>query len=461
MNTKVKRENALSLAQIVGVAENEAAELLNTTAVITFDPKESQASELADWVARMLERTIEHVSTNSGAEAGLAAEIVIGRGIPRFSIPRVYVWFSGRTVHVGWKSGRHAGDILPRISLILGACYTCAATLKTILGERLPFPVPEEYVVNIDELLGDDAEIIDTEVDFDEAFLAGAGAIGNGFIVGLSALSAKGTLHIADDDSVSAGNLQRCLLFDEKDNGAKKVDVLAKAAEALMPMVKAIPEAVRLADVPENNGKNWLKRLVVTVDSPRARRQLQSEFPGEVFDASTTTAEEIVFHFHKQPTDGACLACVYENTPDENAHAEHIAETLGVTLEMVQKERISAVAANMIQKQYPRIIPSDIIGVPYDTLFKELCSAQKLVTSEGAQVLTPFAFVSTLAGALLALEFVRRTGRGNHNNLFNYWRISPWFTPIPKLRSKMPNRRDCEFCAQPIFADIIQQFWAQ
>jgi hypothetical protein len=39
--------------------------------------------------------------------------------------------------------------------------------------------------------------------------MAGAGAIGNGFLWAARHVDIRGTLHIADDDRVSSGNLNR------------------------------------------------------------------------------------------------------------------------------------------------------------------------------------------------------------------------------------------------------------
>ena len=48
-----------------------------------------------------------------------------------------------------------------------------------------------------------------------------------------------------------------------------------------------------------------------------------------------------------------------------------------------------------------------LIGKAFDSLFRELCAQQALLTPSGEQILAPFAFVSNLAGALLALELAR------------------------------------------------------
>jgi molybdopterin/thiamine biosynthesis adenylyltransferase len=346
-------------------------------------------------------------------------------------------------------------DIHPA-GLVLGACYAVGAVLKKAL--RLPYPSPDTLQINLRELVGDDLPKLYELVSFDEAHLAGAGAIGNGFLYGLSQFQVRGTLHICDDDTVSDGNLQRCVFFTQGDVNAPKADRLCHAAREYLPTVRMIPHNSRLQDLSGRTGA-WLKRLIVGVDSPRARRKLQSEIPGAVFDASTTGVSEVVFHYHKQPTNHACLSCIYHENPEEHAHEKHIAEALGLSVETIKQERISEVAAAMICKRYCQLTPANIVGSAFDTLFKQLCSTEQLKSVEGRQVLAPFAFVSVLGGVLLAIEFIRRV-RGNHTDLFNDWRVSPWANPVMRRQRKRERHPNCEFCGDPVLADIARKLWS-
>jgi hypothetical protein len=309
-------------------------------------------------------------------------------------------------------------------------------------------------------LLGDDGEQLADEVEFQEAFLAGAGAIGNGFVLAAALLPLRGKLHIADDDKVSGGNLQRCVLFDEASVGQPKAEVLAaKGVEMSDGRLCCEPHYVILQQVPQRKEGAWLRRLIVAVDSPRARRQLQSEMPREVFDASTTGAEEVVLHFHEQPNDHACLACVYHHSPLEGAREAHIADSLGVTPEEVRELRVSKESAVKICARYSHLRLDEVCGLAYDTLFKALCSTSRLMTHEGRQVLTPFAFVSVLAGAMLALEFYRRIKRGGHSRLYNTWHLSPWTNPVPRARRRLEARADCHFCGNAVLRNLIAETW--
>jgi hypothetical protein len=153
--------------------------------------------------------------------------------------------------------------------------------------------------------------------------------------------------------------------------------------------------------------------------------------PGEVFDTSTTGVVEIVMHHHRQPTDLACLGCVYHNTVDEQARQKHVAEAVGVTVEDVETLFVAELAAEKICQRYSQLKSSEIIGLSYDSLFKELCSQAALSTPTQRRVLAPFAFVSALAGVLLVVDFSRRLS--GENVKYNYWRLNPWAPPVSPL----------------------------
>ena len=153
--------------------------------------------------------------------------------------------------------------------------------------------------------------------------------------------------------------------------------------------------------------------------------------------------------FHRRPTEHACLSCVYHESPEEHAHEKHVADAIGVSLDEVRRERISEAAAALICKRYPQLNPASIAGTAFDTLFKQLCSSAQLKTSEGRQVLAPFAFVSVLGGVYLAIAFIRKLHR-SRVDLFNEWRISPWSNPVIRWRSKLERNPDCEFCGDPL-----------
>jgi hypothetical protein len=457
MNSLAQKENARTLAAAIGVSDDEAEHLLNVCVVIT-SADDSASAAIAKHIFLILSATVTNVVSEI-PESPISAEIVIGRSLPRCGVPQIYVSVGDEKIIVSRGACDGSEGRTHPVGLLAGACYAAALTVQTILGDRLPFSTQDTICFDLKAIVGHDLSLLYEHVQFGHTFLAGAGAIGNGFIYALQFFDASGSLEIVDDDVVSGGNLQRCILFSAGDIGEPKATKLAEVAKRLLPNVYPSAQTVRLQNVAQKSSGPWLRRLVVAVDSPRARRSLQSEVPGEVYDASTTDIREIVLHFNKQPTDKACMSCVYHQTPEENAHVRHVAETLGVSVSEVAETRISAAAAERIYARYPNLRSTPIEGVAYDTLFKQLCAGARLKV-EDRQVLTPFAFVSVLAGTLLAIEFVRRSFMGDHS-LFNEWRISPWANPVIRRRRLLSNRVDCEFCGNPTLAEIAKKMWEE
>jgi hypothetical protein len=459
MNEATRKENARMLANILGSNEEDALELLDVTAVIRVSPSDAQARFTAAAIQNLLARTLSRVVVN-GPAVPAAVEIVIGNADPIGHASRIHVLFQGQSIVINRSAGASGDEEVHPFLCLLAACYACSAAIAGILGSRLKFPTSDPIELSLDSLLGEDASLLGSPCNFGEAFLAGAGAIGNGFVWGLSQLPLRGILHLTDDDHVSKGNMQRCALFTDGDVGRPKAEVLAeRGRDSCTGRIVFEPHTMRLQAVPQRRSGPWLRKLVVAVDSPRARRSLQKELPKEVFDASTTGAEEIVLHFNCQPTTNACMACVYAHTPLEDARERHIAESLGVTLAQVKEPRISEASAAAICAKYKQLKPEELVGTAYDTLFKNLCASAVLHTEEGRQALTPFAFVSTLAGLLLALEFLRRSRRG-FDGLYNKWSISPWAKPNLRARRILEPDPKCEVCADSTIGPILRAIWA-
>jgi hypothetical protein len=64
-------------------------------------------------------------------------------------------------------------------------------------------------------------------------------------------------------------------------------------------------------------------------------------------------------------------------------------------------------AALRIAATHPNIDPEVIVGMAFDSLFRQLCGQQALATPEDRQVFSSFAFVSAWAGVLMAVELLR------------------------------------------------------
>lgn len=454
-------ENAKTLASLINADSAEAAKLLEVAVAITCDEEDRAALVIANDVRELLGRTITTACLNNYG-GDVSAELVIGAA-QAHRPDAIRITVAESQIEIGMSArATPISRSAPGIALLVSACYATGMTLRLLFGERLAVPGPAPaagMVIPLRDLFGLDTNWATTPFELDGAYLAGAGAVGNGFVYALARFRVRGSLIIVDPDTVTDGNLNRCVLFTEDDIGYYKAEQLAEHSRAALPNLKLIPEVATLQQLGKSKDGAWLRRLIVGVDSRRTRRSLQNEIPGEVFDASTTGAVECVLHHHRRPTEAACLACIYHENRDELAREKHIADALGLDVDDVKQHYVSSAAANRIHAKYPDIAIEELSGQAYDSLFKALCSEHKLRTSEDRQVLAPFAFVSVLAGALLASEVARRTIFGEDAFTFNYWRVSPWAPPVPELKQQRPRLTDCEFCREPALLRTAERLW--
>ncbi|MBB6305599.1 ThiF family adenylyltransferase [Rhizobium leucaenae] len=447
--TTVGQENARMLASLLGIEEADAAERLDKTVLVTVAPGFAVAGSE---VSELLERTIRVVRSDEGKPD---LELVIGSVEPATSGPHLFASLNQRGVTIDAASLRHSNEYVHPLLKALAACHIAAASLHRVIGSsslpRLGLPLSVDFAE-----LGIPERGLATPFDISGAVLVGGGAVGNGFLRALRHLQVRGTLPIVDPKVVGEGNPNRCLYFTGDHVGLPKAPTLAQAAQRDFPALKLEAHACTFGELVAKTGP--VDTAIVTVDSRRARRSLQKEIPRRVVDASTTDARAVIVHSHSQPTDDACLACIYRHVPDEHARERSIAEGLGIDIETVREGFISADAAARIAKAHFSVEANTIIGKAYDTLFKELCSVQALLTPEGRQVLAPFAFVSALAGVLLVVELLR----SNHQAATtNYWTVDPWGAPISRLRRLRPRVPDCEFCADDDARSVAHSLWSR
>lgn len=451
-------ENRRMLATVLGITEDEAAERLGTKILIT--PANDEAShQIAMQIFEMTNRTV-NATFNPADEC--VVEIVVGTTpAQRFGLPHVWVGAVREGIKVCTMPFDPIAATQHRIFGLIAACYACGMALRIALGRQLPLPGHNTIVIQPQELLGEDLGFLGLPCEIGDTVLAGAGAVGNSFLYGLQHFDVRGTLYIVDPKHVHDGILNRCMWFSPVDVGGLKSDAIVARAQGALPGLRLLSRPCTVKDFAIAEGSPPLTRLVSTVDSRRARRGLQNEIPREVFDASTTEIKEVVLHFNEQPAEYACLACIYRQDGGELAHEAHVAETLGVNVDDVKEGFISRAAALKISSWASDLVPETIIGKAYDTLFKERCAAGRLRAAEDRQVLAPFCNVSMLAGAMLALEFVRRVNRGTVDLPYNYWRLSPWHNPVVALRALRPAAPDCEFCGEPLNRRVARDLWAR
>lgn len=456
MSLSARDENAKVLGKLLGIDDDDAAGLLEMTVIVraaSDAPSQAVRRHLVDLLKRAVGRVLETPDVTAGVE------ILIGDVVPTTHGPVVRVAVTPAEITVSCEAApeHDPGATVPEILLLISACY--AAGMGVRLGLRRSFPLPHADTIRVpvDRLLRGNALV--GPVMLGRIYLAGAGAIGNGLLQGLAVLDVEGEIHIVDPKNVTAGNLGRCVWFQERDIGRPKAEALAERAGPALSRVKLVARVDRIQTLAERSAGPWLERLAVAVDSRRARRRLQEELPREVFDASTTGIEEIVVHFNGVGADAACLSCIYDEDRVEAAHEQHVADMLGVDLADVREHYIGRDAAQRMAARHGQLDPAQLVGTAYDSLFKSLCGTGQLGVDEGRTVLAPFSFVSVLAGAYLALEIVLRISGDQPVHPYNYWRASPWTSPVLELQVFRPRRLECETCGNSMIRSAVKQLW--
>lgn len=463
MNADQQTENLRMLAVVLGIADDEAASLLQASIQVTWLPADQAGAWLGEFTIALLERTFISVGTPSVPEQQAHYELLINSATPLVGNACVlHAVISQRDFHCGLgmacgESPVQAGPV-PRVLTLLCACFASAQLAHYTLALPAGRVTDEGVYIDFARWPGVSTQLWERCANLGVFHLAGAGAVGNSFLYALRLLSVQGTLNIVDPKLVTGGIVNRCLWFEDGDIDESKAENLARKVQAALPqmVVKGFKGTIQQFRQGLNGEYGC---LIVGVDSRRARRQLQEEMPFEVFDASTTGIEEVVFHHNQQLSGRACLGCIYRETEGEHSFAEHVAQSLNVSLAEVSQGYISPAAAARIVERYPQLDAVHIVGLAFDSLFKSLCATQQLTTAEQKQVLAPFAFVSQLAGTVQAIEFFLRRLDPARGELFNYWRVNPWrgvFNDLQQMRDALPN---CQVCASPSYQTLAHELW--
>lgn len=446
-----EQENQRMIARILGISEEEAAERLNRSVAITAGGGEAAA--FATELAAQLERTIHVV----GPDAMCDFEITVHAPQARAGVAHLPITLHQDRVIIGTASGGQCARDLHGVQRVIAACYAAGVVLTRVIEGLAPATPPDPFVVRFDAL-GATSRVLSTPLHLAETVLAGAGAVGNGFLRAARHLDISGTLTVADPKVVGGGNPNRCLYFDASDVGRPKAERLCERAAADFSRLILVPEVMTFSNIVGRRGS--VRRVIVGTDSRPARRSIQHDMPLEVLDASTTGASEVIVHSHRQPTPDACLACIYRHIPDEQARQRAIAEGLGLALDDVAAGGlIDARVAALIAARHASLDATALVGMAFDSLYKQMCAEQALLTATGEQVLAPFAFVSNLAGALLALELARFDSGQRFEDGYNYLFVSPWMPPGARQRRVRPRVPECVFCGDPATALAWQAIW--
>ena len=430
------RENAFGLMGLLDSSEEEVLAKL-ATRVLVSAPQDGLAASLGSDISALLERSLQVV--HSGA---VDVEVAVGIAFQTDAKLKLCVSLSPDALSISTGAGTSEISIeVPGLFRRIAACYATGHVIAKSLESDQFKSLPDPFVVRFSAFRVS-ADDLKRTILLDDAVLVGAGGVGNGFMWAASELDIQGRLTIADPKKIAVGGLNRCLYFtpDDVKNSGAKATVLAERTRR--PGFEVDAFVGKFSDLVAARGR--VRRVITTPDSREVRRSVQDDLPLEVLDASTTDLSEVVIHSHRQPTDGACLACIYVHLPVEEQRKIHTAEGLGLTVEEVSRGFIDEKIARKLAGLHSNLVEHDLIGKAFDTVYKDQCGAGALKNAAGQQAVAPLAFISNLAGALLALELVRF--EINQSASSSYMALSPWHQPSVHARRSAARKDSCHFC---------------
>jgi hypothetical protein len=282
----------------------------------------------------------------------------------------------------------------------------------------------DRLVVPPNDVVGGEAP-----VDIGEAFLVGAGAIGNAVVWALARTpSLRGMLHVIDGESVDLSNLQRYVLASQHSLGCAKVDVAHGAAvrdRAASSQLGVTRHALTWAAFLRSRGNYNLDRVLLALDSAEDRIAVQASLPRWIANA-WTQPDNLGVSRHEFLENGPCVACLYHPTGTRKNKDQLYAESLGcATNDELMEVRVllhngKPVGRNFIERVALRlgIDHVELLRFEHASLDEfyvgALCGGivfrlgGGLAMGRPAEV--PMAFQSALAGILLAAELVIDAG---------------------------------------------------
>lgn len=315
------------------------------------------------------------------------------------------------------------------------ACFSTANLFRAIFKDQLVNgDLDDSFSLSLINFQKPNSEesfsLANVPIDFDETFLVGLGAIGNGALWALAKLNnTKGSIHIIDPEKLDISNLQRYVLATQDDVNEDKIRLCSRygVSDLFSPYKGTWAEFL-------TNRQNWnLPLIALAVDSAEDRIAVQSSLPNIILNAWTQSSDLGISrhcNFLEQP----CVACLYPPKTGLQSKSQLIAGALGLPdKETLIREIIynnSPLDENWIKeiaeaKGVPFKELESFIGMPISVFYtKALCGGIITTNNHNQQMETPMAFQSALAGILLASELVLQVCGLRKNNIEMMTRIN-------------------------------------
>ena len=177
-----QRENERMLASILGVTDDDAADLLLQSVQITWAPDDLAGSLLGGFVVQMLRRTFRRVGTPDDPDPFARCELRINAAPAHCEVVRqIQAHVDARGMSVG-RAAAGAGaesSAPPPVLALLSACFASAAVADAALGLPAGWFAPTGISLNFADWPGVPVETFAHHVELGTCQMAGAGAVGN------------------------------------------------------------------------------------------------------------------------------------------------------------------------------------------------------------------------------------------------------------------------------------------
>jgi ThiF family len=472
------RRSAVAAAQVLaGYDEAAIAQRLedHTVALTLTDGALScpEGAALADLTTRLLARLYPRLAVPPELEALVRqinpdaeltqrdadVAIAVGAAAAPTAPVTVYAGSDGWIGRAGTAGPYALGSTANPFGPGVAACLACANVFRAVFG-----------LGDLDEDAGLAAAPEGTElpagVDLGEVVLVGSGAVGTAAAWALGRAPVTGRVHLVDHETLELGNLQRYVLTTLEDVGHPKVDVLAAAA----PFVAHEETWAAFCD---GHGHRW-PRVLVAVDSARARREVQASLPRWIANAWTQPGD-LGVSVHPWTDTGACLNCLYLPTGLTPSDDVVVARALGIEPEAAEVRRLlfqaAAAPPDMLERiaealNLDRAAVAPYAHRPLRALYTEgVCGGAVLPLDRAgrpaADAHVPLAHQSALAGVLLAAAGVADAlGCSPASTMILRLDVLHAVPPSPMHPAAKDPRGIC-ICQDPVYREAWEQKWVE
>jgi hypothetical protein len=395
------------------------ARLYPVLAYSPLDGADKRDGKALEALAKAVNPSIE---LRSGSAAEFTRCIAVGKKRPSVATATKVVFVGSRNwfACISAKKPVGSADSPNPFGAGAAACLGAANIFRQTFASNLPNPKTDEEGIfsTLEMMLVDKAARNPawTDVDLGEFYLAGCGAIGNGFLWALRELQSTGTLHAVDGEAVDLTNLQRYAMTVSGDENKPKTE-LAKEWLATSK-IKVEPHAQHWEQYVSVRSNWFLDRVAVAVDTEKARINIQAALPRVIHNSWTQRGEAGVSR-HGFMGNEACMACLYMPTQAGANLDQLVLQALRLPEQfLVQEVRRRLDLGIPTELQFLQQI-SQHSGIPMEQLLpfegkkldelyqRGVCGGMIVALRDGetarlAEV--PMAFQSTFAGILLAAD---------------------------------------------------------